>query len=582
VRTHTARGALALIASAALAAPGCGGDNGPANKRAGDGAAQRGGVVTVLSLGDVTSLDPGAWYYAFDYQALAQPTQRALYGFEPAATTPSPDLAAAMPRTSADGRTVTIKIKPNIRYSPPLQDRTVTSADVKYAIERTFLPAVRNAYATTYYGAITGAAAFRAGSAQEVSGIQAPDDTTLVLHLQHGVGVISDAEALALPGTVPVPRDYAQRYDAGARSTYGAHQVFTGPYMIANDAKGTLTGYEPGRRLRLVRNPSWEPKTDRRPALLDGMTFVAGNGIDAASRQILGGNGLASGDFAAPPVDALRSAISTRRDQLVSVTSQSTRFIALNTTVKPFDNTNVRRAVAAAIDREALRETRGGSPLGTIATHFLAPGIPGFEGAGGIAGRFDFMRNPRGDLSLARRYMRQAGYPSGRYSGPPLLLVGEDQPPGSSTAAAVQHQLARLGLRFQARSVSRSQSFDALCGVPRARVAVCPNGAWGKDLFDAQGLLEPVFDGERIRSIGNVNWAHVDDPELDAGFDIARSEIDPRKRAAAYAEIDRTVTSRAYVIPWLWDTQIAFASANVRGVVNRFSGSWDMAYMSLK
>jgi peptide/nickel transport system substrate-binding protein len=582
VRTHTACGALALIASVALAASGCGGKNGVTGQRAGDGAPKRGGDVTVLSLGDVTSLDPGAWYYTYDYQALAQPTQRALYGFEPAATTPTPDLAAAMPRTSADGRTVTIKIKPNIRYSPPLRDRTVTSADVKYAIERTFLPAVRNGYAATYYGAITGAAAFRAGSAQEVSGIQAPDDTTLVLHLQQPVGAISNADALALPGTAPVPRDYAQRYDAGARSTYGAHQVFTGPYMIASDGKGTLTGYEPGRRLRLVRNPSWDPKTDRRPALLDGMTFVAGNGIDAASRRILGGKGFASGDFAAPPVDVLRSALSTRRDQLASVATQSTRFIALNTTVKPFDNTDVRRAVAAVIDREALRDTRGGPPLGTIATHVLPPGIPGFEGAGGVAGRFDFMGKARGDLSLARRYMRSAGYPSGRYSGPPLLLVGEDQPPGSSTATAVRHQLERLGLRFDVRSVSRSQSFDALCGVPRARVAVCPNGAWGKDLFDAQGLLEPVFDGERIHSIGNVNWAHVDDPELDAGFDIARSEIEPQKRAADYAEIDRTVTSRAYVIPWLWDTQIAFASADVRGVVNRFSGSWDMAYTSLK
>jgi peptide/nickel transport system substrate-binding protein len=331
-----------------------------------------------------------------------------------------------------------------------------------------------------------------------------------------------------------------------------------------------------------VRNPSWDPKTDRRPALLDAMTFAGGNDVDAASSRILSGKALASGDYAAPTVDALRSALSTRRDQVASVASQSTRFIALNTTVKPFDNANVRRAVAAAIDREALRDTRGGPSLGTIATHFLPPGIPGFEGAGGVAGGFDFMRDPRGDLSLARSYMRRAGYPSGRYSGPPLLLVGEDEPPASSTAAAVQHQLERLGLRFRVRRVSRSQSFNAFCGLERARVAVCPNGAWAKDLFDAQGLLQPIFDGERIRSIGNVNWSYVDDPVLNAGFDIAASEVDPVKRAADYAEIDRTVTSRAYVIPWLWDTQIAFASADVRGVVNRFSGSWDMAYMSLK
>ena len=80
--------------------------------------------------------------------------------------------------------------------------------------------------------------------------------------------------------------------------------------------------------------------------------------------------------------------------------------------------------------------------------------------------------------------------------------------------------------------------------------------------------------------IGNVNWANVDDPELNASFDLAAVETDPEKRALAYAEIDGTVTSRAYVIPWLWDSQIAFASDDVRGTVSRFTASWDMTYMA--
>ncbi|MGI8779848.1 MAG: hypothetical protein ACR2L8_06705, partial [Solirubrobacteraceae bacterium] len=118
--------ALSLLLLAALVASGCGGKGGLAGGgSSGDGAPKRGGDVTVLSLGDVTSLDPGYWYYAYDYQALAQTTQRALYGFQPRATTPTPDLADGMPQTSGDGRTVTIKIKPAIRYSPPLQDREV-------------------------------------------------------------------------------------------------------------------------------------------------------------------------------------------------------------------------------------------------------------------------------------------------------------------------------------------------------------------------------------------------------------------------------------------------------------------------
>ena len=212
----------------------------------------------------------------------------------------------------------------------------------------------------------------------------------------------------------------------------------------------------------------------------------------------------------------------------------------------------------------------------------LAPSIPGFAEAGGAAGTVDVMRNPRGDLDLARSYLRRAGYAGGRYRGAPLLLVGDDQPPGAGTANAVQQQLERLGFRFDARSVPRSESFNTYCGVPQTKVAICPNGFWGKDFFDAQGLLDPVFDGERIRTIGNVNWAHVDDAELNAGFDIAAAQIDPRKRAAAYGEIDRTVSSRAFVVPWLWDNQVAFASQDVRGVVNRFTASWDLSYMALR
>ncbi|MEY2515678.1 MAG: peptide/nickel transport system substrate-binding protein [bacterium] len=573
-------GALALIICAALVASGCGGRKVGATL-GGDAPAKRGGDLTVLSISDVTSLDPGAWYYGYDYQALQHPTQRALYGWKPADVRPSPDLAAGMPRTSADGRTVTIQIKPNIRYSPPLQSRTVTSADVKYAIERTFLKSVANQYSAVYYGAIVGARAFRSGGAQEISGIQTPDDGTLVLTLEQPVGVISDGQALSLPGTVPVPQDYARRYDAATPSTYGEHQVFTGPYMVKNDGQGTITGYAAGRRLQLVRNPSWDPKTDYRPAYLDTMTFLGGNDIDAASRRILSGTSLASGDFAAPPVNLLRSALATRRDQLAIVPSRGVRFVALNTTVKPFDDVDVRRAVAAAIDRDALRRTLGDPALGAIATHVLTPQLPAFAAAGGVAGTFDFMKSPGGDLRLAQRYMRRAGYPAGRYHGPPLAMVGDDQQPSSATAAAVRSQLERLGFSFRYRQSSRAKMFD-LCGVASARVAVCPNGSWAADFFDPQPLLDPVFDGETAAPFASVNWAQVHDPELDAGFDIAAALTDPQKRTRAYAEIDRTVTGRAYVVPWLWDNQISFASANVKGVVNRFDASWDMAFMSLR
>ena len=574
------RGAV-LAVLAALTAAGCGGDgDGPPDVS--DTSGKRGGELTVLSAGDVTSLDPGYWFYGYDYQALAHTTQRALYGWRPAATTPTPDLAAAMPETTNGGLTVTIELKPNIRYSPPLQDRTVTSADVKYAIERTFTPAVGNLYAATYYGAIIGTKTFASGDATEIKGIETPDETTLVLKLRRASGVISNGQALSLPGAVPVPEDYAKRYDRQTPSTYGAHQVFTGPYMIENDGKGTLTGYAAGTRLRLVRNPSWDPKTDDRPAYLDAMTFRGSGDIDAASRRILAGGRLASGDFASPPVNVLRSALDSRRGQLALVPAQSVRYVALNTTVKPFDREFVRRAAAAALDRVALRATRGGAPLGTIATHFLPPGVPGFAEAGGAPGVVDVLRKPTGDLALARSYLRRAGYPGGRYRGPPLRMIGDDAPPGSTTSRAVRRQLERLGFTFDYSELPRSESFSRGCGSAAARVAVCPNGAWSKELLDPQTLLAPVFTSTGRFAPGTVNWSQVHDLEIDASLEIAAAETDGAARAKAYAELDTMITRRAYVVPWLWDNQVPILSADVKGVVNRFTSSWDMAYMSLR
>ncbi len=77
--------------------------------------------------------------------------------------------------------------------------------------------------------------------------------------------------ALTLPVSAPIPEEYAKEFDAENPSTYGEHQVATGPYMIENDPKtGELTGYTPNKEIHLIRNPNWEASdADFRPAYLD-------------------------------------------------------------------------------------------------------------------------------------------------------------------------------------------------------------------------------------------------------------------------------------------------------------------------
>ena len=584
--------ATALVASLAFVAAGCGGSSN-SNKKGASGTAsgapvsgaQKGGHIDVLSAADVDSLDPGYWYYQYDYMALAFPTQRWLYSWGPTDTKPRPDLAVGMPQTSSDGKTVTIKIHPGVKYSAPLKGQTVKAADIKYALTRDLEARTGNGYAGAYYSNIVGADKVLAGKSTTLTGVTAPDDTTLVIKLTEPTGAISTAQALALPGTIPVPESYAKKYDTGSQSTYGQHQVFTGPYMIKNDGNGKLTGYTAGKTIELVRNPDWNGKDtgDFRPAYLDSITFLGGNDLAVGSRKILDGKSLMSGDFAAPPTDILKSALQTKKNQLTIKPAGSIRFIALNTKVKPFDNVNVRRAVAAVINKNTLRLTRGGPVLGTIATHFIPPGLSGFNEAGGNAGPHeDFVKNPAGDLSLAESYMKKAGYSSGKYSGGPILMVGDNQAPASKTGEAIQNQLQSLGFKLNYRQVPHPTMLSKFCGVPKAAVAICPNLGWGKDFFDGQSMVDPVFNGKNIAQTNNSNYAQVDDPKINDLLAKASASTDQAERGKLYGQVDDDITSNAYVVPWIWDNDVDMESSNVAGVSNEFNSAWDLNFSSLK
>jgi peptide/nickel transport system substrate-binding protein len=562
---------LVVSIAGALAAAGCGDDE-----------AKKGGTLTVMATGDIQSLDPGAQYYQFDYMVLAQTAHRALYGWKAGDEKPVPDLATALPQVTDGGKTITIKLRKGVRFSPPV-DREVTSSDVKYAIERLFLESVGNGYATTYFGGIVGNGEFSEGKAKEVKGIETPDPQTIVLKLEEPSFAVQSANALALPGTAPVPKDYAEKFDRENPSTYGERFVATGPYMIKNDSSGKLTGLQAGKRIELVRNRNWNADTDFREANLDRIVVNLNANATVASRQILSGKGMVSGDFAAPPTPILKETLESREDQIDVVPSQGVRYVSLNTTVEPLDDVNVRRAIFAVTDRDELRLTRGGETLGTIGTHWIPPDIPGFEEAGGEAGPgFDFTKNPDGDLELAKDYMRKAGYASGMYDGPELTMVSDDEVPTNRTAEAFQAQIEKIGIKVKLRQVPHETMLSEFCQVPRAKVALCPNMGWAKDFYDAQSFMDVVFSGEQILEDGNYNHAELDDPKINAQIAAAARIIDPRERAKAYGELDRDITNLAPVIPWLWDNQVNIKSSDVDGVVNAFNSSYDLSFTSIE
>ncbi|HZV72316.1 MAG TPA: ABC transporter substrate-binding protein [Conexibacter sp.] len=574
---------LALSATAALVLAACGsstsGHAGAATVDNGKGG-HRGGSLTLLTSQDVASLDPGITYASLDLNLLAA-TERALYAYAPEdPTNLVPDLAAGPPQISADGKTLTVRIRSGVHFGPPV-NREVTSRDVKYAIERGFNPHVANPYASTYYGDLVGAARASGGP---IAGLQTPDDHTLVFKLVRPTASLV-AQATVLPLSAPVPPEYAKPFDARAPSDYGNHVVATGPYMLAADSKGKVlgTGYVPGRSIRLVRNPKWSAATDARPAYLDAIEWRIGESPNVAGRQVLAGKGLALSD---PPTPALvKRAYQQSRDQIFFSPGAGSRYAALNTAIPPFNDANLRKAVAAALDREQMRRVRGGEVIGDVASHFLYPGVLGFEQAGGSKGTgVDFLANPTGDRAVALKYMKAAGYPSGKYTGgAKLQVVGLAGAPDSNDAEIVNQTLQDLGFKTNLKLVESSVMYARFCALPRARVNVCPNVGWVRDFADPQTVLDLAFNGKYILPENNPNWPQLNDPTVNAAIGRAELAVGNDARASAWADVDRKVTATGAAIPWLWDRQPNIWSADVRCVPQLWNlGHCDLVYSSLK
>jgi peptide/nickel transport system substrate-binding protein len=591
MRIHHAGIGLLAAGLAALAA-GCGGGGSSSSggeRGTASGApvqGKQGGKVTMLWNDDTDFIDPGQTYYQMGVM-LTGGTQRSLYSWKPDdAEHPVPDLAESDPQIAPDGCKVTVELRSGVRFSPPV-NRAATSKDVKYAIERGFFNTVNNGYAGAYFGDVKGAKV-AAAPGTAIPGIRTPDDQTIVFALAprpNGKctgGVL--AGALAMPLSAPVPAEYAAAFDRKSPSLYGEHQVATGPYMIANDASGKAVGYQAGKLIHLVRNPNWDRATDFRPAYVDEWDMPQGNDdTTVASRKIVDGSHLLNGDFSPPP-EILKRVLDRDRSQLSLVPGSGIRWVVMNTTVKPFDDVDVRRAVVAGFDRNAMRLTRGGALVGDMPTHLLNPGLPGFEEAGGLEGPgLDFMSDPGGDASLAAEYFKRAGYSSGKYTGThELLMVGTVEGVAQKAAEVAKENFEKLGFKVRLRLVTQDSMYTKFCNVPKADVAICPNYGWLKDFADGQTFLDPTFHGKNILPQSNSNISELDDPKINAAMRDAEVLIDPAERAKAWGEIDKMITAQAPVVPWIWDKQPLIESKDVNGVVSRFNSQWDLSFTSVK
>ena len=555
---------------------------------------KRGGTLTVYSSQDFEHLDPGEAYFTQDY-GVEYVTQRPLFSYKPnTETVLSPDLATEIP-TAANGgitdggKTVTVHIRQGVHFSPPV-NREVTSADVAYAIERAASPNVGNAYFGAYFGG--GAPAPLVGTTNPhykggpIPGIQTPNKFTIVFHTTKPSGSFL-VSALSLPITMPVPESYAGPMDKNSPTTYGTkYLVATGPYMIQSDPKTGMfqgIGYQTGKSLTLVRNPNWNASTDFRPAYLNRINFSIGGNATVIGHQVLQGSDSVQFD---PPAQAVvKLAYEQYPSQITFTPGSGDHYASLNNAAGPFRNVNLRRAVWANLDRAAIPKIMGGSLVAAPGTHFIYPGVNGYEQAGGAAGpQVPWNKSLTGNLQVAEQYMKAAGYKSGKYTGSATVqVVGSNNAYNPAVTQVVSTDLNQLGFHTHVTLVDQSVVYSKYCGVPKQEIDVCPTVGWVRDFADPLTVLYVPFYGPAITPTNNSNWSQVNNPQINAAMEKAALVTDPAARAVAWANVDKMLVNAAVAVPTDFDSQPNVESKDVAGVNMLWdTGVWDMDFTSLK
>jgi peptide/nickel transport system substrate-binding protein len=389
---------------------------------------RKGGVMWLASTGDVDYMDPGQAHSVIFSSTVGRATLRTLTSYPGTPlldkqVVPAPDLATALGEHNGDNTRFTYHLRPGLEYGkalggvtvPGITGRPIKTADIKYAIERLYNPAVGAGY-PSYYDNLVGADRCKqvARYGCQISGIQTRNDNTIVFNLTRPTG---DWDMrMALPATAPVPRSVASKYDRSRDSNYDSHVVSSGPYFVAQ--------YRPGEAITMKRNSTWDPSSDPiRKAYADEIKWKEGFGNSVCIAKV------AAGDFdfavdCVPTGPQLRST-SQLGPRFFNGPELCASYVYMNTRVKPFANTKVRRAVNYVVDRYEQREDAGGPLMGQIATSVLPPGMLGHLPI--------FAYDPfppvdgRGDVATAKALMNQAGYPKGwhrkllMYTGPSTI-----------------------------------------------------------------------------------------------------------------------------------------------------------------
>ncbi|MFI9814283.1 ABC transporter substrate-binding protein [Saccharothrix variisporea] len=523
----TRRRLAVAVLTSALALSACGANDKP--QTTADTAATRGGTLRILSDGQTVNFDPAkSSNLAITSLALVHRRLTAWHNKPGEQAKVVPDLADTG-KTSDGGKTWTFTLQEGLKFS---DGTPITSADVKWGIQRSFAPAFSGGLGyhkqlieggDTYRGPFEGA---------ELKGIETPDERTIKFTLVRPYG--DWPWVASTPAFAPVPKG------KGAEADYAEHPVASGPYQLAE--------YQKGVKVRLTRNPNWDQVKDQvRAALPDEVVWQLGQDASVISQRLVADAGDDKTAFGSSFVSAAQLAQlannASAKERVVTSKSGALAYLALNTEKAPLNNPKVREAFQYAVDKAAFQIASAGTPAlaGDVATTLITEGIAGRE-------KFDlYPAQPSGDPEKAKKLLAEAGFPGG-LSG--LDFVVSKSNNGAEKAQAIQAGLARAGIQTTIRTLDGDAYTEETSGSATAAFDLTL-ASWQPDFPSANANIQPLFQSTEIGG-GGYNLSRYRNAEVDRLIGEAQATVDPAEAGKKWAALDRKILQDSPVVPLIY------------------------------
>ena len=441
-----------------------------------------------------------------------------------------PDLAEDFPTISPDGLTYTFRLRSDAVFH---SGRRVTADDVKWSLERAASPLPIGATqpsstALAYLGDIVGVRESFFGIADDVEGIAVIDERTIQFTLTEPLPAGLFLAKLTYPTAFVVDQ---QQIEANPRN-WTRKPNGTGPYKLREWRLGERIVLEANERYHLGA-----PLVGQVLYELAGgssLTRFENGELDVA------GIGLADISRARDPNSDLNPLYQFFPQFTIS-------YIAFNTAVPPFDDPNVRRALALSIDRAKVAEVTFSNML-LPATGILPPQLPGFTRDDKT---FPF------DPEAARAALAASSY-GGPDDLPPIVLteVGGGAEARTDTQAFLEQWRNELGIAVEIRQTDFA-TFLADQDAGRLQMF---NAGWIMDYPDAEDILGLKFHSES--SLNDVGYSN---PEVDLLLDEARIERDPQRRLELYQQAELLIVDDVAWIPLYFQLSHVVINPDIEG-----------------